>query len=138
MAINPIDTTAINRQLMPNAILRLADPGSPRNLNMATGIVVNSARTKISDAPNSPIDTANAKVAPTNKAGAIKGSSTSMKIFEGVAPSTAAPSLRLGFMPLSTGRRLRMTKGYATRLWAITSMNHDPRKSNGGRPSAMM
>ena len=57
---------------MPSAIPRLASPGRPMKRKIATGIVVNSALTKINDAPNSPIDMAKAKVAPTRSAGATR------------------------------------------------------------------
>ena len=96
---------------MPSAIPRLAAPGRPRKRKIATGIVVNSVRTRIKDAPNSPIDTAKAKVAPTRSAGAIMGSSTDKNTLAGVAPSTAAASLRLGLIPFNTGSRLRITNG---------------------------
>jgi hypothetical protein len=109
--MNPRDTTTISRQLIPRAILRLAAPGKPRNLKIATGIVVNSTLTRIKDAPNSPMDTANANVAPTNRAGAINGNSIKKKTLVGFAPSTAAASLRFEFIPFNTGSRLLITNG---------------------------
>ena len=111
MAMNPRDTTTIRRQLIPRAMPRFAVPGKPRNRNIATGIVVNSTLTRIKDAPNSPMDTANANVAPTNKAGAINGNSTNKNTLAGFAPSTAAASLKFEFIPFNTGSRLLITNG---------------------------
>jgi hypothetical protein len=75
MHINPIMTVHINIELMIRAFFRFSSPGKPRNLYIATGMVVNSGFTSSREAPNSPIDIAKAKVEPTIREGVIKGKS---------------------------------------------------------------
>ena len=75
MHINPIMTVHINIELMIRAFFRFSSPGKPRNLYIATGMVVNSGFTSSREAPNSPIDIAKAKGDPTIREGVIKGRS---------------------------------------------------------------
>ena len=86
----------ISIELIIRAFFKFSSPGRPRNLYIATGIVVNSGFTSSKEAPNSPMDIAKAKVDPTIRDGVIRGKSTIKKTFLAEPPSSVATSLILG------------------------------------------
>ncbi len=83
-------------------------------------------------APNSPIDTAKEKAAPTRAPRIAIGRSITRRIWCGAAPKVAATSRIFGFICLRAGTIVRITKGVPIRACAMGTIHHDVLRSRGG------